>query len=138
MRQYKKPELHFGYDTGGLCGDDMTKQSEDQQETARNQGGRPEDTKKYQIKSGFILREIAGEYAIIPVDEASFITNAVMSPNESAVFLWKAFQHPSTIQEVVQQGLQEYEVAEEIIRASTVRFVEELLQYRILEEVTRT
>lgn len=103
-----------------------------------NQDGCPEDSKKYQIKSGFILREIAGEYAIIPVDEASLITNAVMSPNESAAFLWKAFQHPSTIQEVVQQGLQEYEVAEDTIRASTVRFVEELLKYRILEEVTRT
>lgn len=138
MRQHKKPELHFGCDADGLWGDDMTKRSENQLETAQNQDGGQEDTKKYQIKSGFILREIAGEYAIIPVDEASLITNAVMAPNESAVFLWKAFQHPSTIQEVVQQGLEEYDAAEETIRTSTVRFVEELLQYRILEEVTRT
>ena len=47
--------------------------------------------KKYQIKDGFLLRQIAGEYTIIPVDAESLIFNAMMIPNDSAVFLWKAF-----------------------------------------------
>lgn len=91
--------------------------------------------KKYCIKPGYILREIAGEYVIVPVDEECMISNAVMSPNDSAVFLWKVFQTPHTKEDAVRKGMQEYDVEEEVIRKSTDRFVEESLKYRILEEV---
>lgn len=94
-----------------------------------------EEKKKYRIKSGFVLREIAGEYAIVPVDAESAITNAVMSPNETAVFLWKAFQQPCTIDAVVAKGLEEYDTTPDIIRDAVNRFVKESLKLQILEEV---
>ena len=34
--------------------------------------------KKYRVSADYLLREIAGEYAIIPVGAASQISNAVM------------------------------------------------------------
>ena len=58
-----------------------------------------------------------------------------MAPNDSAVFLWKAFEQPSTIEDVVRKGLQEYDVTEDVIRKSTEHFVKEILDYKILEEV---
>ena len=58
-----------------------------------------------------------------------------MAPNDTAVFLWKAFQKPSTKEDVVRRGMEEYEASEEIIRNSINRFVEESLKYKILEEV---
>lgn len=85
------------------------------------------------INSGYLLREIAGEYVIIPVDEECMVSNAVMTPNETAVFIWKAFQQPSTIEEVVQQGIQEYDAPEDIIRKAVHQFVEDALLYKILE-----
>lgn len=94
-----------------------------------------EENRKYCIRSGYILREIAGDYTIIPVDEESEFTNSIMVPNDSAIFLWKAFEKPSTIEEVVRKGLEEYEVTEEIIRNSTERFIAECLKHGILEEV---
>lgn len=46
---------------------------------------------KYRVSADYLLREIAGEYAIIPVGAACQISNAVMVPNDTAVFLWNAF-----------------------------------------------
>lgn len=42
---------------------------------------------KYRVSADYLLREIAGEYAIIPVGAAYQISNAVMVPNDTAVFL---------------------------------------------------
>ncbi len=52
--------------------------------------------KKYRVSADYLLREIAGEYAIIPVGAACQISNAVMVPNDTAVFLWNTFQQPHT------------------------------------------
>ena len=83
--------------------------------------------KKYCIKSGFILREIAGEYVIIPTGEECAITNAVMTPNDTAVFLWKAFQQPHTLEDVVRKMIQEYDATEETIQNAAQRFVHDTL-----------
>lgn len=90
---------------------------------------------KYYINPGYVLREIAGEYAIVSVDEKNMITNALMVPNETAVFLWNAFQQPSTEENVVSHVIQEYDAPEEVIRGAVNRFVKELLKYEILKEV---
>ena len=91
--------------------------------------------KKYCIKPGYILREIAGEYVIVPVDEECMISNAVMSPNDSAVLFWKVFQTPHTKEDAVRKGLQEYDVEEETIRSAVYRFLKDTLKYNIIEEV---
>lgn len=90
---------------------------------------------KYYINPGYVLREIAGEYAIVSVDEKNLITNAMMVPNDSAVFLWNAFRQPSTEEDVISYAIQEYDASEEIIRSAVNRFVKELLKYEILKEV---
>ena len=135
MKKYKKPEFHFVRNSGGLSGDEIAKLSDDELTEYLKRDSYSNEKRKYRIREGFILREIAGEYTIIPVDDESLISNAIMAPNDSAAFLWKAFEKPSTIEDVVVQGLQEYDVAEETIRNSTEHFVKESLEYKILEEV---
>ena len=134
VKQYKKPEYHFVRNNGGLSGEKIAKLSEDELAEYLSRDSFKEQKKKYRIKSGYILREIAGEYAIVPVDTESVFSNAVMAPNDSAVFLWKVFEQPSTIEDVVRKGLQEYDVTEDVIRKSTEHFIEESLKYEILEE----
>ena len=135
VKQYEKPECHYVRNIDGLDSDKIAKLSEDELAEYLKNGSDTKENKKYRIKPGFILREIAGEYTIIPVDAESLISNAMMVPNDSAVFLWKAFEQPSTIEDVVRKGLEEYDVTEEVIRRSTEKFVEESLEYKILEEV---
>lgn len=93
------------------------------------------EEKKYQIKSGFLLREVTDEYVIIPIDAQGDIANSMMSPNETAVFLWKAFEEPRTKKEVIEMILEKYEATEEIITSAVERFVDESLKLKILEEV---
>ena len=135
VKQYKKPEYHFVRNNGGLSGEEIAKLSEDELAEYLSRDSFKEQKRKYRIKSGYILREIAGEYAIVPVDTESVFSNAVMALNDTAVFLWKAFEQPSTIEDVVRKGLQEYDVTEDVIRKSTEHFVKEMLDYKILEEV---
>lgn len=134
MKKYKKPEYHFVRNNGGLSGEEIAKLSEDELAEYLSRDSFKEQRRKYRIKSGYILREIAGEYAIVPVDTESVFSNAVMAPNDSAVFLWKVFEQPSTIEDVVMKGMQEYDVTEDVIRKSTEHFIEESLKYEILEE----
>ena len=91
--------------------------------------------KKYRVSADYLLREIAGEYAIIPVGAASQISNAVMVPNDTAVFLWNTFLQPHTISEVVAQAAEEYEAPEKKIQDSVLNFVHDTLKYQLLEEV---
>ena len=135
MKQYKKPEFHFARNMGQLSGKDIAGLSEEELAGYLGSDSFKEQNRRYRIRSGYILREIAGEYAIVPVDDESLFNNAVMAPNDTAVFLWKAFEQPSTIEDVVVKGMQEYEAAEEQIRKSTEHFVKESLKYKILEEV---
>ena len=93
------------------------------------------EKKKYQINPDYILRQIGGEYAIIPVGTECLISNAVMTPNESAVFLWKAFQQPSTEDDVVKKVMQEYDGVPEIIRRDVHCFLVQAYNCQILREV---
>ena len=94
-----------------------------------------QEKKKYRINPDFILREIAGEYTIIPIGDNNVFSNAVMAPNETAVFLWEAFQQPSTIQDVVVEAMQKYDATEEQIYNSISNFVKQSLEFKVLEEV---
>lgn len=90
---------------------------------------------RYRIREGYLLRKIAGEAVIVPIASDAVITNGMMMPNDSAVFLWEAFIEPSTIDQVVEKGLQEYEVDEQTLRNAAQRFVTELKLLQILEEM---
>lgn len=92
--------------------------------------------KKYQISSDYLLRQVGDECAIIPVGEEAVISNAILVPNESAVFLWNEFLLPSTEEDVVKRCLQVYgEDVGDQIKEDVHRFVQESLMHKILKEV---
>ena len=86
----------------------------------------------YRINPDYVLREICGEYAIIPVGEECLIANAVMTPNESAAFIWKAFMEPNTVENVVAQCVEAYDAPAETLAQAVDSFVRDCLRYRML------
>ena len=136
MKEYKRPEYHFVRNPGGLSGSELAKLSDDELSRYLKDNRYLQEKKKYRIRDGYILREIAGEYAIVPVGagNGSPLENTVMSPNDSAVFIWKNFERPSTLEDVVIQGMLEYDVTEDRMRRSVEDFVIDALNYKILEE----
>ena len=135
MKDYKSPEYHFVRNPGGLSGSELAKLSDDELVEYLRQDSILQEKKKYRINPDFILREIAGEYTIIPTGGDNVFSNAVMAPNGTAVFLWEAFQQPSTIQDVVVEAMQKYDVTEEQIYKSISNFVKQSLEFKVLEEV---
>lgn len=135
MREYENPEFHFVHNAGNLKVNELLQLSDNELTKYLKTDSMIKEKRRYQINPDFILREIAGEYAIVPVGEDSLFTNTMMAPNDSAVFLWKAFEKPSTIEDVLVKGMQEYEVTRERIRRSTENFIMDTLKYQILEEV---
>lgn len=135
MEKYVNTEYHFVRNSGGLSGKELAKLSDDELAEYLRQDSILQEKKKYRINPDFILREIAGEYTIIPTGGNNVFSNAVMAPNETAVFLWEAFQQPSTIQDVVVEAMQKYDGTEEQIYNSISNFVKQSLEFKVLEEV---
>lgn len=135
MKEYKRPEFHFVRNPGGLSGNELAKLSDDELSRYLKDNRYLQEKKKYRIKPDFILREIAGEYAIVPVGSDNAFSNTVMAPNHTAVFLWKEFEHASTIQDIVIHAMEKYDAKEETIRKSVDKFIKEALNYEVLEEV---
>ena len=135
MEKYVNTEYHFVRNSGGLSGKELAKLSDDELAEYLRQDSILQEKKKYRINPDFILREIAGEYTIIPTGGDIVFSNAVMAPNGTAVFLWEAFQQPSTIQDVVVEAMQKYDATEEQIYNSISNFVKQSLEFKVLEEV---
>ena len=135
MEKYINTECHFVRNSGGLSGKELAKLSDDELAEYLRQDSILQEKKKYRINPDFILREIAGEYTIIPIGGDNVFSNAVMAPNGTAVFPWEAFQQPSTIQDVVVEAMQKYDVTEEQIYKSISNFVKQSLEFKVLEEV---
>ena len=135
MEKYINTEYHFVRNSGGLSGKELAKLSDDELAEYLRQDSILQEKKKYRLNPDFILREIAGEYTIIPIGSDNVFSNAVMAPNGTAVFLWEAFQQPSTIQDVVVEAMQKYDATEEQIYNSISNFVKQSLEFKVLEEV---
>lgn len=86
------------------------------------------------IEESFILREIAGDYVVVPTGKAAMRFNGLITINGTGAYLWEQLSEERTIEELTKSVCQEYEVDEESARRDTEEFVELLRRYEILED----
>ncbi len=84
------------------------------------------------VGNEFILREIAGDYIIIPTGKTVLEFNGLITVNEVGVSLWKMLQEDVTMEELVAGILHEYEVEESVAREDIQEFLEQLQKAGIL------
>lgn len=84
------------------------------------------------IKENFVLREIAGEYIIVPVGNTTLNFNGLMTVNEVGMFIWQQLQEEITEEELLARVLAEYEVDEETAKADIDEYLERLSQAGII------
>lgn len=84
------------------------------------------------IEKDFILREIAGDYIIIPTNSTVLEFNGLITVNEVGVSLWKMLQEEVTLEQLVQGILAEYEVEEDVAREDIQEFLNRLVEGGIL------
>lgn len=84
------------------------------------------------IEKEFILREIAGDYVIVPTGQTALEFNGLITVNELGAFIWKQLQQDITEEELIQAILEEYEVDQETARHDVKEFLKKLTECRIL------
>lgn len=86
------------------------------------------------IKKGFAKRNIAGSEIVVPVGAAQNDFNGMITLNESGSFFWDAMVEDTTIDEVVEKVIGEYDVDAETARKDVEKFAALLRENGILED----
>lgn len=84
------------------------------------------------VDKQFVLREIAGDYIIIPTGKTVLEFNGLITVNEVGVSLWNMLQNEITLDGLVQGILDEYDVKEEVAREDIQEFLDTLVSGGIL------
>lgn len=86
------------------------------------------------VDKEFVLREIAGDYIIIPTGKTVLDFNGLITVNEVGADLWNMLQEEVTMDDLVQGILKEYEVEEEVAREDIQEFLVTLEKSGILKK----
>ena len=78
------------------------------------------------VSNDFILREIAGEFILVPVGAAAATFNGLITLNETGKTVFQALQKERTVQELTDQVTAEYEVDANTARADVEEFLGQL------------
>lgn len=84
------------------------------------------------IEKDFVLREIAGEYVIVPTGKTVLEFNGLITVNEAGVLIWKLLQKGVSFDEIVEEILREYDVEESVVREDVLDFLDQLEKGGIL------
>jgi len=85
------------------------------------------------IKDGFMLREVAGVYVVVPVGERVIDFNGLMTLNDTGVFLWKALEKAASQKQMADMLCGEYEVTGGKAEKDVREFIKDLEDAGILE-----
>lgn len=77
------------------------------------------------LKSGFVMRSVAGETVVLPSGDELDL-NMMITLNETGKFLWQRLEVGAEVDELVADLLKEYDVDEATARAGVERFVAKL------------
>ena len=84
------------------------------------------------LKQNFVLREVAGEYIVIPVTGMDDKFKGIMTLNETGAFIWRGIEAGKEKTEIVADLCEEYEVSEEKATQNVEDFCAQLEKLEIL------
>lgn len=75
------------------------------------------------IKEGFLLRNVAGSYVVVPIGEATLDFNGMMSLNETGAFLFKKLIEGTSKEQLIEDLMSEYDVDKELATKDVGDFI---------------
>ena len=84
------------------------------------------------IKGEFTMREVAGEYLMVPVGSTSMEFNGMVVLTETGVMVWKAISEGAGAEKAVADILEEYDVKENTVREDVNAVIEKLRKAGII------
>lgn len=74
----------------------------------------------------FIFRKIVDEYILVPIHRDVADMECIYTLNPVGAFIWQELETPSTMEELKNAMLDEYDAEQEIINADLFDFLEEM------------
>lgn len=85
------------------------------------------------IKDGFVLKELAGSFMVVPLGSQVINFSSIIKLSESGAFLWRLLGEDKSIDDLTCAMLSEYEVDEERAKADIEKFIKKLEDADLLE-----
>lgn len=85
------------------------------------------------IKEDLMLREINGEWMVIPMGERLMEFTGMLQLNESGAFLWNCMKEETSKERLVDALLEEYEVEEALAKETVEEFVLKLQKENLID-----
>ncbi len=85
------------------------------------------------IKEGFILRNVAGSFVVVPIGEATLDFNGMMNLNETGAFLFEKMIDGITREDLIKALTDEYDVDEETATKDVDVFIEKVKKEDLFE-----
>lgn len=87
-----------------------------------------------QIKHGFMVKEIAGEYFAIPYDAAYESQDQMLSLNRTGAFLWQLLEEETNEDALVDTLAEEYRIPRDTAQEAVAAFLTLLRENQLLFE----
>ena len=88
---------------------------------------------KYVAKNNFELKDIAGEFMLIPRGASTLDFNGVIVFNETGVLIYKALNKPNDVETLSQILVEKYGITKEEAEEDVKAYVEKMLAEEIIE-----
>lgn len=84
------------------------------------------------INPGFVLKDIAGSYVIVPTGDNLVDFSAMITINETGAFLWNLLSDDISAEALADAMCSEYDVSMEDALADVTEFIETLKDKKVL------
>ncbi len=85
------------------------------------------------IKDGYVLRNVAGNYIVVPFGEKSLDFSGLITLNELGANIWNLLEKDTTLEEITQNLLKEYDVSEDVLTNDVKEFISQLKGANLIE-----
>lgn len=86
------------------------------------------------IKDTFLMKEIAGNYVVVPTGNELVNLNGMITLNDSGAVLWNLLENDTTKDAVIDGMLEKFEIDRETAEADIDEFLELLRKIGALDE----
>ncbi|WP_242865685.1 PqqD family protein [Desulfosporosinus sp. HMP52] len=91
------------------------------------------DADRLKLKNGFLCREVAGQWVVVPLGERVVEFNGIMTLSESGALLWRNMDSEVDEEDLVKLVLSEYIIDEDTAREDVREFVVSLKENGLIE-----
>lgn len=86
------------------------------------------------LKDGFILKNVAGNYIIVPVSGELVDLNAMITITQTGAFLWNILEKGATKDELIEAMTKEYDIDRETASSDIDTFINQLKSNKMLDD----